>query len=254
MFSRTVISRNRLWFCGTWTTPRSRICRGFLPTRGTPRKVMLPRRDLSRPLMVASSVDLPEPFGPTIQVSPPSATVNDTPCSTSLPPYPATTPSTTSTASPLGGSMFPGARSYACTALLRLVVAGAKVGVEHLGVVAYQLGRSGRDHRAVVQDHDRVAQAHHEIHVVLYDQEGLAVRVQLPDLAGDDVDQRRVHPAGRLVEQQDLRIGHQHVGQLEQLALAVGECLGQCRGVRGYPDEVEQVHPGPPCGTTSGPG
>src|SRR5258708_23912187 len=250
MFSRTVISRNRLWFCGTWTTPRSRICRGLLPTRGMPRNVMLPRRGLSRPLMVASSVDLPEPFGPTMQVSPPSATVKDTPCSTSPPPYPATTPSTTSTASPRGRSVFPGARashepprgrSGARTAVFHVVVlvAGAKVGIEHLGVVAYQLGRSGRDHRSVVEDHDRVAQAHHEIHVVLDDQECLAGRVQIPDLAGDDVDQRRVHPAGRLVKQQDLRIRYQHVGELEQLALAVGEGLGQFWGVRGYPDEVE---------------
>src|SRR5215472_17358625 len=184
MFSRTVISRNRLWFCGTCTTPRSSICRGFFPTSGTPRNVMLPRRGLSRPLIAASSVDLPEPFGPTMQVSPPSVTLSDTPCSTSPPPYPATTPSTTSTASPPGRSGYPGprasddpprgrsahpgarasddpprGRSGARTAVLQVIVlvAGAEVRVEHLGVVAYKLGRSGRDHHSVVQDHDRVA-------------------------------------------------------------------------------------------------
>ncbi len=86
MFSLTVISRNRLWFCGTCTRPRSRIWRGLLPASGSPRNVMLPRRGRSSPLTVASRVDLPAPFGPTTQVIPPSATVMDTSCSTSPPP------------------------------------------------------------------------------------------------------------------------------------------------------------------------
>src|SRR5215472_4669844 len=107
MFSRTVISRNRLWFCGTCTTPRSSICRGFFPTSGTPRNVMLPRRGLSRPLIVASSVDLPEPFGPTMQVRPPSAT----------------------------------AVLHLAVAVAVLVV-GTQVRIEHLAVIAHLLGRT----------------------------------------------------------------------------------------------------------------
>src|SRR5579875_2661429 len=189
MFSRTVISRNRLWFCGTSTMPRSRICRGLLPAIGSPRNVMLPRLGLSRPLMVASSVDLPEPLGPTMQVRPPSVTEKVTPCSTSPPPWPATTPSTASAGSPAAagsGALMAGPP----VAVLRVVVlAGAQVRVEHPGVGPHLGGRSRRDHRAVVEDHDPVAQAHHEVHVVLHDQERLAGRVQLADLAGDRVDQ-----------------------------------------------------------------
>src|SRR5215467_6806055 len=232
MFSRTVISRNRLWFCGTCTTPRSSICRGFFPTSGTPRNVMLPRRGLSSPLIVASSVDLPEPFGPTMQVRPPSATANDTPCSTSPPPYPATTPSTTSAGSD------PGTAGLDVAVTVAVLVVGTEVRIEHLAVVAHLPGRAGCDHRAIVHDHDRITQAHNEIHVVLDDQ----------------VDQRRVHPARRLVEQHDLRIGDQHVGELKQLALAVRQRLRERRGVRGEPDEVEQFHRMSPRGSTAGPG
>src|SRR5579859_7490126 len=171
MFSRTVISRNRLWFCGTWTTPRSRICRGLLPTSGSPRNVMLPRRGFSRPLMVASSVDLPEPFGPTMHVSPPSVTVNDTPCSTSPPPYPATTPSTASAVKPSRGPSGASKAGLHVGLVVTVVLVGAQVSVEHLGVVANLLRRSRRDHGAVVQHHDLRAQLHNEIHVVLDDQE-----------------------------------------------------------------------------------
>ena len=86
MFSRTVISLNRLWFCGTCTTPMSSTCLGLLPASGWPCSVMLPRRGRSSPLIAASSVDLPAPFGPTMQVIPPSGTRSDTSCSTSPPP------------------------------------------------------------------------------------------------------------------------------------------------------------------------
>src|SRR5215467_1549444 len=112
---------------------------------------MLPRRGRSSPLIVASSVDLPEPFGPTMQVRPPSATVNETPCSTSPPPYPATTPSTTS-----AGAASPSDPSTA--AFFLIVLVGPQVGVEHLRVVSHLLGRPGRDHCAVVKNHDRIAQ------------------------------------------------------------------------------------------------
>ena len=47
---------------------------------------MVPRFVRSSPLIVASSVDLPAPFGPTTQVMPPAGTLRDTPCKTSPPP------------------------------------------------------------------------------------------------------------------------------------------------------------------------
>ena len=53
-------------------------------------------------------------------------------------------------------------------------------------------------------------------------------------------------PAGRLVEKDDRRVGHEHVGELKQLALAVGERA--CEDVR-VPldaDELEQFQRAPP--------
>src|SRR5215469_14338924 len=86
MFSRTVISRNRLWFCGTCTTPILRICRGLRPTMGSPCRVIWPCLGRSSPLIARSRVDFPAPFGPTTQVIPPCTTSRLTPRSTSPPP------------------------------------------------------------------------------------------------------------------------------------------------------------------------
>src|SRR5580704_14967271 len=240
MFSRTVMSRNKLWFCGTCTRPASRICRGLLPTSGSPRNVMLPRRGRSSPLMVASRVDLPAPFGPTTQVIPPSATVIDTSCSTSPPPYPETRPSTTRAGSPGAGIVV----------LLR----DAEIGVENPRVAPDDRGCPGRDHGPVVQHRDVAAQAHHEVHVVLHDEEGLARLVELPDPPGEVLDERRVHPAGRLVEQHDRGIRHQNVGQLEQLALPVGQRVGERPGVVGDAGELQQLDGTPPLRAAARPG
>ena len=64
----------------------SRICRGVFPPSDSPCSLMVPRLGFSRPLIVASSVDLPAPFGPTTQVMLPAGTRRDTSCSTSPPP------------------------------------------------------------------------------------------------------------------------------------------------------------------------
>src|SRR5215467_9084940 len=220
MFSRTVISRNRLWFCGTWTTPVRRIWRGVLPVSGSPCSVISPSRGRSSPLIVASRVDFPAPFGPTTQVIPPGATWMDTPRRTSPPPYPATTPATSSAQASGAG---PG--DSGCGGVI-VFLCRSEVGVKHAAVVADLLRRAG-DHRVpVVEDGHLVTQAHHELHVVLHDEERRPVPVQRADPLGDGADQGRVHPTGRLVEQDDLRFGDQHVGQLKEFALPIGQRLG----------------------------
>src|SRR5579875_2652508 len=194
MFSRTVMSRNRLWFCGTWTTPIPSTCRGVLPVMSWPCSVIVPSRGRSRPLITAISVDFPAPFGPTTQVIPPRATVSETPRRTSPPPYPATTPSTTR-AGPSG--------------IVLILPRAAEVGVEHPRIGPDDPGRPGGHHAARVHDGDPLAQPHHELHVVLDDQERGAVRVQLADPGRDVVDERRVDPAGRLVEQDEVGLRDQ---------------------------------------------
>src|SRR5215472_13992583 len=235
MFSRTVISRNRLWFCGTWTTPERRIWRGVLPVSRSPCNVISPSRGRSSPLMTASRVDFPAPFGPTTQVIPPCATCRDTPRRTSPPPYPATRPVTSSAGRSCAG------REDSCCGAVIVFLCRSEVGVEHPAVVA-DLLRRARDHRVpVVEDGHLIAQAHHELHVVLHDEERGPLPVQLADPLRDGADQGRVHPAGRLVEQDDLRAGDQHVGQFQQLALAVGERLGPVAGQLGDAGELQQL-------------
>ena len=85
-FSRTVISPNRLWACGTSTTPLASTWRGASPTSESPRKEIWPRRARRMPVIVASSVDLPEPLGPTMHMISCCATVNETPLRMSPPP------------------------------------------------------------------------------------------------------------------------------------------------------------------------
>src|SRR5271165_404491 len=204
MFSATVISGNRLWFCGTCTTPARRTSRGLLPVRGSPRCSTRPSRGRSTPLITASSVDLPAPLGPTMHVMAPAGTSKETSCRTSPPPYPAVMPSTVSAYSVIAG------RLMRVVAVPRVAVTGvavvdpavegvdgrvisvsvsgvgvgvdvvvvvvvgvigvrlgAEVGVEHPRVGPDLIRRPRCDDRAGVQDSDLVAQTHHEVHVVL---------------------------------------------------------------------------------------
>ena len=69
--------------------------------------------------------------------------------------------------------------------------------------------------------------------------------VELGDAIGEVADEGRVHAAGRLIEEQDGRIGDKQGGQLQQLALPVGEVAGGLVGQPRDADEVQQIH-GPP--------
>ena len=107
-------------------------------------------------------------------------------------------------------------------------VAGVpEIRVEDPRVVAHRRGGAAHDRRALVHDGDLGAQAHDELHVVLDDEERLVeVAVQRLDAVPDLVDERRVDAACRLVEEENLGVGDEQVGELEQLALAVGEVSG----------------------------
>ena len=88
---------------------------------------------------------------------------------------------------------------------------------------------------------DRVAQVEHQRDVVLDDEEGDALPVEVADDLDHPVDQRRVDAAGRLVEQDHLRLEHEHLGQLDQLLLAVGQRAGLLVAEPAEADEVEQL-------------
>jgi hypothetical protein len=98
------------------------------------------------------------------------------------------------------------------------------------------------DPAAAVEDRDAVAQAHHELHVVLDQQDGAAVapyaleqRAQRELLGG-------IHAGGRLIEREQQRFGGQRAGDLEPALIAVRQGARRIAGVAGDADVVEQLH------------
>ena len=86
--------------------------------------------------------------------------------------------------------------------LLRgLVVLATEIRVEHRGIRAHGLRGAGHERGALAENRDLVAQVHHELHVVLDDEERLAGSVELGDPLGEVLDERRIDTAGGLVEQ-----------------------------------------------------
>jgi hypothetical protein len=98
-----------------------------------------------------------------------------------------------------------------------------QVGVEDPGVVLYLSGAAREDRGALVEHDDRVAEPHHEGHVVLDDEERDAIRVALTDMTFHRLDHDRVDPGGRFVEQDQPGRAHQDGSELEELALTVRE-------------------------------
>jgi hypothetical protein len=102
----------------------------------------------------------------------------------------------------------------------------SKIGLDDTLVALDPRGRPLGDLLAIVEHENLVAQPHHDLHVVFDDQDGLALVAQAPEHVQQLVEQRAVDPGGRFIEQDQLRIGHQHANELEQLLLAVREVAG----------------------------
>src|SRR6266508_4708337 len=96
---------------------------------------------------------------------------------------------------------------------------------------------------AVVEDEHGLAQPHHDLHVVLHQQHRLAPLAKGPHRVQELVEQRAVDAGGRLVEQDQLRIGHQDPDELDELLLTVGEVARElvCQPLE--LDEAQQLLP-----------
>ena len=75
---------------------------------------------------------------------------------------------------------------------------------------------------------------------MLDQQHRLTLRVELLDALDDQLQQRRVDACCRLVEQDRLRVGHQHAGKFEQLALTARKHAGWLPLKPRQSDEIEQ--------------
>ncbi len=205
-FSSTVSEGKTLSTWGTYDSPRRTSRLGARPVMSSPLSRIEPRRGRSRPNTVFMSVDLPAPLGPiSVTISPGSDldrhVVQD----------------------------------------LHLLVAGADAldAEQAHGACAWRapryaastrgsrrtvVGRPFRERPPLAHDDHRVADRHHQVHVVLDEQDGdAALGCQALDVARQLLHLRRVHPGARLVEHEQRGIGHQHAPELEQLLLAAGQ-------------------------------
>ena len=101
-------------------------------------------------------------------------------------------------------------------------------------------GDAFRDLLAVIEHEHAVAEAHHELHVVLDQQDRRAV-------AADPLEQRAqpggfggVHAGGGLVEREQPRVGRERARDLELALVAVGEMLREVVGSARDADVFEQ--------------
>src|SRR5712691_2300763 len=102
-------------------------------------------------------------------------------------------------------------------------------------------GRPLGDLVAVVENEHDLAQPHDDLHVVLHEQHRLALVAEAADGLEQVVEERAVHAGGRLVEQDQRRVAHEHPHELDQLLLAVGEIAGVLAGERLELHEREQL-------------
>src|SRR3989304_421040 len=102
----------------------------------------------------------------------------------------------------------------------------AKVRLDHPLVRLDDSRRPLGDLLPVVQDEDRLAEPHDDLHVVLDDQNGLALVPAARDGRQELVQERPVHAGGGLVQPEQRRTPHQHADELQELLLAVGEVPG----------------------------
>src|SRR5207253_2182948 len=97
------------------------------------------------------------------------------------------------------------------------------------------------DGLAVIQDGNSFADAHDQLHVV-FDEQNADL-----ELVADEADQLhqfdlllRVHSGGRLVEQQQARLGGQRPRDLEAALIAVGQVFGLKTLFVGEAEELEK--------------
>src|SRR3954469_9157096 len=176
---------------------------GAIEVMSVPRKVILPPRTGSRPMMLSMEVVLPAPLRPTRTTDSCWPTCNDTLrriC----------------------------ARPREVSTLESASMGGSEDGVLDALVVADLLWRAARQHDPLVHDHDAVGVAEDDVHVVLDDHGGDAVGA---DDGGDDVHDGRLlargDTAGRFVEEEQLWLEGVGDGHVEQLALSLGDPAGQ---------------------------
>src|SRR5438034_4675354 len=190
---------------------------GVSPVMSRPRNRTCPPAGRTRPITESSVVVLPAPLGPRTPTISPTPTSSDTPLTAATLPYRASSPSTLSTRA-----------------------LPAEVGLDHARVGLDLGGRSLGDLLAEVQHGDPVGDAHHEIHRVLDEEDGLAQLAQAPAVLVEALELELAHARRRLVEEEAHRVGGQRAGHLEPPPLAEVQALHHLAPLGSDPGELEQ--------------
>ena len=103
----------------------------------------------------------------------------------------------------------------------------SKVRLNDLRVILDVGGRSFCNLAAVVHDVDPLAKVHHYVHVVLDDDEALALVPKVENKIEELVKQGPVDAGGRLIEEDDLGVEHENPDELKKPLLSVGEITGE---------------------------
>ena len=114
---------------------------------------------------------------------------------------------------------------------------------DHLnpGARLNMLNRTGIQHASLIQHGQSVADVADEIEIMLDDDEGAALLDRLQQFAGDAA-LLQAHAAGRLVEQQQLRLACQRHRDLQPLLLAVRQRRRRLEGAVGEPELGQHGH------------
>ena len=122
-----------------------------------------------------------------------------------------------------------------------LVAARADVDGDDAGALEQRIGRAGHDEPAGVDHHDVVAHLLHVVEQVRGHQHRDAERAEAGDEREHLLAAERVEAGGRLVEQHQLGIADERLGELRALAHAGREPADRAEPGLVEPDEVEDV-------------
>src|SRR5262245_40878358 len=191
---------------GTCAMPARAIPSGVRFVTSRPSNV-IPPSVRTVPDTARSVVVFPAPFAPRRATTSPSSTVTVTPCSARTGPYRAETSRSS--------------RSVAIAAVVAVVLGArlaAEVGLDDVRVGPHLGRRALGDLAAEVEHVHAVRDRHHEVHVVLDEEDREVVLLADPsDQAGELPDLLVVQAAGRLVEEQQPRLGDERPRELDPL-------------------------------------
>ena len=118
---------------------------------------------------------------------------------------------------------------------------GLRAGAENFGVAVAKAQTNAKKRRALRQHHHMVAEPRDGVHLMLDQQDGDALAHQRAQMFAELACKRRIDAGDRLVEQNELRLGHQHAAKLEQLLLAARQ---RGRRLPKHRSEVEALRNG----------